>query len=496
MKALLYRAAVLALALALLFIALGAKRSGRPSPAGGLQVAGPANAAAQKEGLPCPGAALSPSLPHEVSLQTPGQPVQNDFDCFSWQSLVALNWPVSATNGEPEPKIDFGHTGRDGLVTWMTYKQPAELFLAGGANPCGCDTSDPKCRETCWNALPALPAVCGNQGTAAKVELFNTSKAGSFLDSAQQAVPNVWLTDQNRNLARFEVRMNRDVFDFIATHKYYDGRNQWSNPQATFILPAGEDNGPAGAVDVKAAWRIVKKEEEDRFFTVDAVILDTKIDVATGRPDPNGRFMTCNQASEGPCCRRRVGLVGFHIAHKTKQRPQWVWSTFEHIDNAPTEGEAPVGGMSYSFFNPNCGAGPQCVSNQNPRKAHLPVNIPVQVERVVQKDAAGKPRSLPKEVNDQWHDLVRETVWRNYILVSTQWPTNPSSKTGNPEPAFLANTTLETYNQVPDPATPRSKPSSCINCHLVASGLNGKSGDFSFLFSKARPAQGAPSPKP
>ena len=31
-----------------------------------------------------------------------------------------------------------------------------------------------------------------------------------------------------------------------------------------------------------------------------------------------------------------VGLVGFHIAQKTETSPQWIWSTFEHVDNLAT----------------------------------------------------------------------------------------------------------------------------------------------------------------
>jgi hypothetical protein len=446
---------------------------------------------------PCVDASLSPQLPHEVK-QQPGQPIQTSFDCFSWQSLVALNWAAGARNGEPDPGIPFGHTGRDGLVVWATYKQTGDVLLPTGANPCGCDTSDPKCRETCWNTNPPLPQQCGELGTAPEMGLLNTSKSGSFLDGQAQAVPNVWLTDQKKNLARYEVRMNQDVFDFITANKYYDGKNQWGNPNATFILPSGMDGGPAGAVDLKAAWRIVEPAEEKRFFTVTAAIIDTKIDPKTGYPDKNGSYMTCNKPGEGPCCVRRVGLVGFHIAHKVKDRPQWVWSTFEHVDNAPIQGQPPDPTVSYSFNNPKCGTGPECVPNQNPRKAHLAVTVPVQVERVIQKNpVTGQPLPLlPKDINDQWHGLVKGTVWENYVLVSTQWPTNPSSPKGNPEPVFLANTVLETYNQVPDPNTPRSKPSSCIDCHFVASGLNGNSGDFSFLFSKAQPRRKSAPPSP
>jgi hypothetical protein len=437
---------------------------------------------------PCVGATVRSDLPHEVTLMEDGTsgPSQTDFDCFSWQSLVALNWAAGAKNGQPASDIPFGHTGRDDLVVWMTYKQPEEIFLPDGENPCSCDTSDAQCRETCWNTAKDLPAVCGNQGTAAEMVL---TPGVDTLTGHVGAVPNVWLTDQNGSLVRSEVRLNQDLFELITAKKYYDSRNQRNNP-AALVLPTGEEGGAVGAMTLKAAWRIVKKEEESRFFTVDAVIMDTKVNQLNGYPDPTGVFATCNQAGEGPCCVRRMGLVGFHIAHKVKGRPQWVWSTFEHMDNAPIQGESVDPDRKYSFFNPACGTGPQCVPNQNPRKAKIPIGIPMQIERVIQKDPGGQPLQLPAKVNNQWHGLVRGTVWENYVLVSTQWPVNPSLPKGDPEPTFLANTTIEPYNQIPDPNTPNSRPSSCIDCHSFAHGMNQKKSDFSYLFSKAQPRLG------
>jgi hypothetical protein len=431
---------------------------------------------------PCLNAALSPELPHEVAPQ--GGSRQDDFDCFSWRSLVAVNWAAGASNGEPDRSKPFGQLGRDGQVVWTTYKQPAAVFLPAGANPCDCDTSQPACRQSCWNAPPRVPSVCSGLAATAPITLTMSSKTGNFADAQVQAVPNVWLTDQRGNLVRYDVRMNQDVFDFTAARKYYDGRSQWANPSATFDMPAGENGGPVGPVNTKAAWKIVSPEEESRFFTLDAVVVDTRINPVDGYADPkNGVYMTCNRRGEGPCCVRRVGLVGFHIAHKVKGSPQWVWSTFEQQENAPLAGQPPDPLRKYSFNNQSCGTGPECRPNQNPRKAKIPVKTPVQVERVVQKDDTGKPVPLvPRPVNEQWRALVRGTVWQNYVLVSTQWP-----DAGKPVPQYLANTTMETYNQVQGPSVPAKYTSSCMFCHKFASGLNGKPGDFSYLFSKAQP---------
>ena len=41
-----------------------------------------------------------------------------------------------------------------------------------------------------------------------------------------------------------------------------------------------------------------------------------------------------------------MGLVGLHIAHKTQHAPQWIWSTFEQVDNYK--------GPDPSFNDPAC----------------------------------------------------------------------------------------------------------------------------------------------
>ncbi len=51
-------------------------------------------------------------------------------------------------------------------------------------------------------------------------------------------------------------------------------------------------------------------------------------------------------------------LVGLHIMVKTRYRPQWLWSTFEQVDNVPPAGEgearepdAKDAGVPYSYFD-------------------------------------------------------------------------------------------------------------------------------------------------
>jgi hypothetical protein len=413
-------------------------------------------------------------VPHEVHALA-GATLQQDFDCFSWQSLVALNWPAGAKNGEADTAMAFGGRRADGRVVWTTYKQPHLVFLDQGKNPCACDPKTPGCLEKCWNEDPAPTASCPS-GPVGGPPLQATSKVGTVADTGLQAVPNVWLTDQSGQLVRYEIRLDRDSFEYIVGNGFFNGTTQ-DKLATAFDFPTGADGGPLGAMELKAAWKVLgAKDDAQRFFTEDATIVDSRVDAATGRPDKDhGVYLTCDLPGEGPCCQRKVGLVGFHIAHKVKGRPQWVWSTFEQVDNAPLQSASPDPSAHYSFNDPTCTA---CIENQNPRLTRTPMTVPVQVARVTRIDIP----LLPKDVNDQWHALVRGTVWENYVLVSTQWPAAPQADDVQPTPEVLSNTTMETYIQNLDRHT-----ASCITCHSYASGLNGCKGDFSFLLNKARP---------
>jgi hypothetical protein len=121
-----------------------------------------------------------------------------------------------------------------------------------------------------------------------------------------------------------------------------------------------------------------------------------------------------------------------------------------------------------------------------------------------------------KNMNTIFHSMLKGTVWENYMLLSTQWPSafactslhsgNPPDPIPNtdfqkqpdmncsPAPTYFANSTLETYSQGNIPLAS----SSCIACHGNAVGFqtsasNQKAGevrlnqsDFTFMLEKAQ----------
>ena len=95
-------------------------------------------------------------------------------------------------------------------------------------------------------------------------------------------------------------------------------------------FPAGQANDAEapekddrGSIMIKVSWKILEPEDDkSKFHHVDALVAMP----AT----PDDQF-------DPPCLEKTLGLVGFHVVHKTIERPQWIWTSFEHADNVPEQ---------------------------------------------------------------------------------------------------------------------------------------------------------------
>lgn len=391
---------------------------------------------------------LSCYLP--ADMQRPGLPpdfnvMQRSADVFSWQEFMALNWPAqTGERGEPDPNKRISDPGPR---VWETWKEEYEVYLKDGQKP------------KPWNDSEPIPAACGG---VSKV-FFRTQKIDDVVDSTIQAAAAdgslpATLTDQQRHLVRYEIRLNKVMFDYIVEHKLYDANVQ---------VKANSVDFPSGGILIKAAWREVTPNEELRFHTVTACVCDKPKD---------GTLANCQK--------KRMGLVGFHITQKTPSAPQWIWSTFEQVNNVP--GRSANGPLSFS--NPAC---PNCPENRQSKPG-----MPNQIKRTAPIPSSHPDCNQPQQAVDNvdWlNDDVRKalkstgSVFQNYELVNTQWPVPPTYL--KPETAFsvrptiLANTTMESFVQ---PA------STCMGCHSLARTVNQNnfvSSDFSFTLNNAQPRQ-------
>ena len=130
-----------------------------------------------------------------------------------------------------------------------------------------------------------------------------------------------------------------------------------------------------------------------------------------------------------PCLPETLGLVGFHAVHKTTGRPQWIWTTFEHVKNVPDKDEVAANDLHgpYNFFNANCKSDCPAVNATPPR----PWDPAPTLELRFRADNSFKSqivRETPltdaaKHMNTIFHSLLpQDSVWENYMLISTQWP--------------------------------------------------------------------------
>jgi hypothetical protein len=436
-------------------------------------------------GLPC-----TENVTTEGPAPTGLQNLQRGFDFYSWLTFIALNSP-SDGSGIEKSKPNSRAKWEDG----NDFKQLLNVMLEGG-------------KEPEWKTNP-LPAGCKRPDDNPNIMVVEMIE-----ETFNQPFKTGPLIDQQGNYALFDIWMNKQMFDYIRDNKLYSRKEQEAKSKANFRIdfPAGhreKDGKPAdvGAVMLKVSWKIIETEKDkERFHTVDALVSMQR---------------THDQKGDPPCLRKTLGLVGFHVAHKTERRLQWLWTSFEHVDNVPEQAEVDKGGplkASYNFYKPGCDT-TKCPVNQTPPRPWDPkhelglkfhTKYASQITRVI---AIFPPA---KKMNEQFQALLAGTVWKNYMLLSTQWPSDfacagkfAANSDPNlpqtadldkqpdmscaPAPTFLANTTLETYSQGRIPLAS----STCMGCHANATSYQRpdpattgikffNQTDFTFMLEKAR----------
>src|SRR5262249_22563270 len=162
-----------------------------------------------------------------------------------------------------------------------------------------------------------------------------------------------------------------------------------------------------GSIMVKAAWRIkTDKDDGSRYYTITAQIYD-----------PQAK--TCTQAT--------VLLVGLHIAHKIDPFTEWVWSTFEQVDNVPPDSDIshkPTPPPPRNGYSCNSGtSNPPTPGGYNYRPAPSPVPPRSQVQLTrINAIPNTPPGASTRDFNAYYQQLLKGTVWQYYELVVTQWP--------------------------------------------------------------------------
>jgi hypothetical protein len=447
----------------------------------------PIDASLLNKGLPCAENVSPLGLSGDDALAN----VQRGFDFYSWLTFLALNAPA---DGSP---IESAKSNTP--TKWeqpSNFKQLLDVMLPDG-------------KSSKWEDKKIVPPECLAQYNKLKGKVMVTEMIEESFNEPFKTGP---LIDQQGNYAIFDILMNKSMFDYIQKHNLQSKAGQQSKENASLKVdfPAGANRAPGdpGAVMLKVSWKVLDSpNERQNFHTVDALVLMPR---------------HSNEASKPPCLRKTLGLVGFHVGHKTENRRQWIWTSFEHKKNVPEQQEVDNKQEQgpYNFYKVGCDP-MKCRVNQTPPSPWEPTYknglkfhdsaFRSQITRVVPLT------DETKKMNKQFQDILGDTVWKNYMLLSTQWPSDfrcagkkdETSTPPPPEPAtdfkkepdmncapaptYLANSTLETYSQGTDPLAS----SSCMACHGNAVSQQVRpldmkpqdffnQSDFTFMLEKAR----------
>jgi hypothetical protein len=387
--------------------------------------------------------------------------LQNEADYFSWKTFIALNW-VATENGTPDSTVCFG--SREGTTVWEHWMPSTEIFKPDNQPP------------SPWQHGITESGHPVNSGPSSNLRIIGKLSELTNIGPEQSPV-----IDKNRMYTLYENFYNQSAYNYVVAGKLYNLQGQkefvtyWPSLTQGLTVIQGNDTLPIEKTYKRAYFSVGNakdsievKGNRTYYFTINegAVIIKSAWVILTPQDDPK-KFHTRATHVEGDTV-RTLGLVGMHIMHKVAESTQWVWSSFEHIYNAPTADSTGIPqlekGVDYLYFDEatvdtHFINKPPSLKFQKNSKDRVPTQV-VSV-RDIEKST--------KLVNDYFHQLIlanvlandKNSVWLNYRLVGTQWPFETELFTSGSgyQPEYMANAILETYHQ----AT-----SSCLSCHSKA----------------------------
>jgi hypothetical protein len=106
-----------------------------------------------------PGDAQFGALPPNATNEQKLLAIQGDFDIYSWNTFIALNWPPGP-DGNGDPNKTIGQNG-DNDTVWEHYRDVADIFLPGGARPTynGPDSVPSQCKSSYKPGMRILSQV-------------------------------------------------------------------------------------------------------------------------------------------------------------------------------------------------------------------------------------------------------------------------------------------------------------------------------------------------
>jgi hypothetical protein len=385
----------------------------------------------------------------------------------SW--ITSPSMPAEVPNGGGQTFCDFHQFSWQSFLAMMnaaggadrTYQDEKNfpLLLGGGQDSCA------------ENAFQSRLFVRGGKDDDGPDDDFVLPED---IDQAAKNNP-ATIYDQNGNVVYYEVRFSRG--ECTTTGQMF----------------------PEGTVELKISYRVITEYDKPNYVWINA-------DINTGKSVE----------------KTLLGMIGFHLVVSTKAHPEFIWASFQHIQNAPECQVAPAANApKWAFTSAQCAA--QLPNSVDPKTCNfnlantgtvLKGGPPTQICQVYHAGSkSGDPffaenvapiDSLNTQLTGP-NGLIAKTagassplsVLQNYQLLGTLWlidPTKPSQQPGKPTTdesnqigsLQLANPTMETTFQqfTVDPNNGDALPvgytgntnlqpaANCFFCHRYTPGNN------------------------
>ncbi len=361
-----------------------------------------------------------------------------EFHQWAWQEFLWLTQPVDG-----------------GRIRLLNLPMEDDLFSPGRA-PAPLDSVTMKARL----ANQPLRLVPRAMKSATEVSIGHI----------RQATSSGVLVDADGAPVFYASFVSPEYYEFVRSNKFYLKSNYVAAPATT--------NFPKKAVELKSAWKIVPDGASAAgFFTTKAMV--PKLKCLDGGATCTGANVIVDMTDQQQVM---VALVGLHVVGVVEGHPEFIWSTFEHVRNAP---DLPIG------VDPNS-TNPVTAENWTFCPSGAPANQCNQANAGTVSFASATGKLSPvtsvfrqfafgggdagdtaniKSLNQSVHSLLEiDSIWKNYMLVGGNW-FKPESQlvpgltgttiqphvTGSVK---LSNSTMETFTQTFFP--------NCFSCHATS----------------------------
>ena len=186
------------------------------------------------------------------------------------------------------------------------------------------------------NLLAVAPRALkgSNNFTANAMRFPGPSTPGSINAGVRQAGFAGLLIDQSGQPIFYAIHMNQTFVDFVRAKKLTT-KAEIENADPNLELPTG-------AVELKSAWRVVPKgSTPPNYITV------TEASVPTLKR--NGQQLEIDESA--PPRTETVALLALHVVFRPEGHPEFVWATFEHVNENGVRDLAPAAAAQPSVDN-------------------------------------------------------------------------------------------------------------------------------------------------